>query len=163
MATARPRRNRHIIVTISIGAITAMHGGPGARAARLIRLLPPDPRGASCLHLPVLSRPRKTHPRLLGPVKLTLATDFWRYDRWLWRRPPLPPLRHLPNRRHEASTGAIAFGDRVGKSESNGDLLSGNPIARRLGRQERKSTAFAFALLVCLSPKRRLIKDIQVF
>ena len=57
-----------------------MHGGPGARAARLMRLLPPDPRGASRLHLPVLSRPRKTHPRLLGPAKLTLATDFLRYD-----------------------------------------------------------------------------------
>ncbi len=53
-----------------------MHGGPGARAARLIRLLPPDPRGASRLHLPVLSRPRKTNLRLLGRVKLTLATDF---------------------------------------------------------------------------------------
>ena len=71
-------RNRHIIVTIKIGAIIAMHGRPGARAARLMRLLPPDPRRASRLHLPVLSRPRKTHPRLLGPGKLTLATDFWR-------------------------------------------------------------------------------------
>ena len=124
-----------------------MHGAPGARAARLIRLLPLHPRGASRLHLPALFRPRKTNRRLLGPVKLTLATDFWRYDRWLWRRPPLPPLRHLPNRRHEASTGAIAFGDRVGKSESNGDLLSGNPIARRLGRQEREIDRICFSTL----------------
>ena len=53
-----------------------MLGEPGARAARLMRLSPPDPRAASPLHLPVLSRPRKTNPRLLGPVKLTLATDF---------------------------------------------------------------------------------------
>jgi hypothetical protein len=68
MATGRLQRNRHIIVAISIGAIII--------AMRLIRLLPPDPRGASRLHLAVLSRPRKTHPHLLGPVKLTLATDF---------------------------------------------------------------------------------------
>ena len=53
-----------------------MHGGPGARAARLIRLLPPDPRETSRLHLPVPSRPRKTHPRLLGPAKLTSATEM---------------------------------------------------------------------------------------
>jgi hypothetical protein len=72
-----------------------MHGAPGARAARL---LPLHPRGARP-HLPVQFRPRKTNHRLLGPVKLTLATDFWRYDRWLWRGllVALPPLRHLPH------------------------------------------------------------------
>ena len=47
-----------------------MHRGPGPRAAR-----PPDPRRASRLRLPLLSRPRKTNPRLLGPVKSTLATE----------------------------------------------------------------------------------------
>jgi len=102
-------------MTLGVNWYPEVRGGPGARATRFVRLFALDPRGASPLHLPVLSRPRKTNPRLPGPVKLTLATDFWRYDHWLWRL--------------------------------NGDRPSGNPIARRSGKQDGIIDRICFSIL----------------